>query len=402
MKTEITCPKCSHHFHIEDVLTNDLQKKIREDLQKEYASKIDEYKKLKDELELQKENEEEIFNQKLAEALAEKQKETDRITEEKYASTIAKLNAELKQKSSENKELLQKEVKLLELEGTLEEREQQLELKTKKLLLEGKEKFEKEGRRKAQEEFELKEIQFNKDMAEQKKLIDDLKRKAEQGSMQKQGEILEIALEEFLQNNFRHDRISEVAKGVNGADVIQEVHNDFLQKCGSIVFETKRTKNFDKKWLDKLKQDQLQCKAEIAVLVTETLPKDIDKFDFQDGVWICSFQEVKTLVIALRQILVQSQSVKVANENRGEKMEILYNYFTSGEFTQKTKRLLDIFDNMSQQLESEKNVTKKLWAKREKEILTMKENLSIVSGDIAGIAGQEANLLEEYGDLVLE
>ena len=303
MKTEITCPKCSHHFHIEDVLTNDLQKKIREDLQKEYVSKIDEYKKLKDELELQKENEEAIFNQKLDEALAEKQKETDRITEEKYASTIAKLNAELKQKSSENKELLQKEVKLLELEGTLEEREQQLELKTKKLLLEGKEKFEKEGRRKAQEEFELKEIQFNKDMAEQKKLIDDLKRKAEQGSMQKQGEILEIALEEFLQNNFRHDRISEVAKGVNGADVIQEVHNDFLQKCGSIVFETKRTKNFDKKWLDKLKQDQLQCKAEIAVLVTETLPKDIDKFDFQDGVWICSFQEVKTLVIALRQIL---------------------------------------------------------------------------------------------------
>ena len=402
MKTEITCPKCSHHFHIEDVLTNDLQKKIREDLQKEYVSKIDEYKKLKDELELQKENEEAIFNQKLDEALAEKQKETDRITEEKYASTIAKLNAELKQKSSENKELLQKEVKLLELEGTLEEREQQLELKTKKLLLEGKEKFEKEGRRKAQEEFELKEIQFNKDMAEQKKLIDDLKRKAEQGSMQKQGEILEIALEEFLQNNFRHDRISEVAKGVNGADVIQEVHNDFLQKCGSIVFETKRTKNFDKKWLAKLKQDQLQCKAEIAVLVTETLPKDIDKFDFQDGVWICSFQEVKTLVIALRQILVQSQSVKVANENRGEKMEILYNYFTSGEFTQKTKRLLDIFDNMSQQLESEKNVTKKLWAKREKEILTMKENLSIVSGDIAGIAGKEVNLLEEFEDLVLE
>lgn len=402
MKTEITCPKCSHHFHIEDVLTNDLQKKIREDLQKEYVSKIDEYKKLKDELELQKENEEAIFNQKLDEALAEKQKETDRITEEKYVSTIAKLNAELKQKSSENKELLQKEVKLLELEGTLEEREQQLELKTKKLLLEGKEKFEKEGRRKAQEEFELKEIQFNKDMAEQKKLIDDLKRKAEQGSMQKQGEILEIALEEFLQNNFRHDRISEVAKGVNGADVIQEVHNDFLQKCGSIVFETKRTKNFDKKWLDKLKQDQLQCKAEIAVLVTETLPKDIDKFDFQDGVWICSFQEVKTLVIALRQILVQSQSVKVANENRGEKMEILYNYFTSGEFTQKTKRLLDIFDNMSQQLESEKNVTKKLWAKREKEILTMKENLSIVSGDIAGIAGKEVNLLEEFEDLVLE
>ncbi|SNV41642.1 Uncharacterized protein conserved in bacteria [Chryseobacterium taklimakanense] len=402
MKTEITCPKCSHHFHIEDVLTNDLQKKIREDLQKEYVSKIDEYKKLKDELELQKENEEAIFNQKLDEALAEKQKETDRITEEKYASTIAKLNAELKQKSSENKELLQKEVKLLELEGTLEEREQQLELKTKKLLLEGKEKFEKEGRRKAQEEFELKEIQFNKDMAEQKKLIDDLKRKAEQGSMQKQGEILEIALEEFLQNNFRHDRISEVAKGVNGADVIQEVHNDFLQKCGSIVFETKRTKNFDKKWLDKLKQDQLQCKAEIAVLVTETLPKDIDKFDFQDGVWICSFQEVKTLVIALRQILVQSQSVKVANENRGEKMEILYNYFTSGEFTQKTKRLLDIFDNMSQQLESEKNVTKKLWAKREKEILTMKENLSIVSGDIAGIAGKEVTLLEEFEDLVLE
>lgn len=136
--------------------------------------------------------------------------------------------------------------------------------------------------------------------------------------------------------------------------------------------------------------------------MTETLPKDIDKFDFRDGVWICSYQEVKTLVIALRQILIQTHVVKVANENRGDKMEILYQYFTSGEFTQKTKRILDIYDSMFQQLESEKKVTKKLWAQREKQILTMKENLSIVSGDIHGIAGKEVNLAEEYEDLFLE
>ncbi len=402
MKTQITCPACEHSFDIEDVLAKDLEKQIGDRLQKDYAAKIADFNKKITAFEKQKENEDEIFSQKLEAALAAKQKEADKLSEEKYAEEITALKNALKVKKDENKILLEKEVNLLELQDSLKEREETLNLQVKKLLLEGKEAAEKEGRKKAEEEFELKELQYHTDMAAQKKLIDDLKRQAEQGSMQKQGEVLELALQDFLQNNFRLDRIEEVQKGTNGADVMQNVYNDSLQNCGKIVFETKRTKTFDMKWADKLKHDQLTAKADIAVLVTETLPKDIDKFDFRNGIWICSYQEVKTLVIALRQILIQSHLIKVANENRGDKMEILYQYFTSGEFTQKTKRILDIYESMFQQLESEKKVTKKLWAQREKQILTMKENLSIVSGDIHGIAGKEIDIVEEYGELLLE
>ena len=137
-------------------------------------------------------------------------------------------------------------------------------------------------------------------------------------------------------------------------------------------------------------------------MVTETLPKNVERFDAINGIWICSYQEVKSLVVVLRQILIETQKVKIANENRGDKMEILYQYFTSGEFSQKTKRILEIYDGMLQQLEQEKKVTQKLWAKREKDIQTMKENLSIVSGDIAGITSKEVHLLEEFESLNLE
>lgn len=402
MKTQISCPACEHSFDIEDVLAKDLEKQIGDRLQKEYATKLADFNEKKSAFEKQKENEDEIFSQKLKAALADKQKEAQKKVEEKYAAKIQSLEAENAAKTEENTKLLESEIQLLQLKNDLEDKEQNLERKARKLLLEGKSEYEELGKKKALEEFELERKQFIIDKQEQSKMINDLKRKVEQGSMQKQGEVLELALQDFLQNNFRFDRIEEVQKGANGADVIQNVYNDSLQNCGKIVFETKRTKTFDMKWADKLKHDQLTAKAEIAVLVTETLPKDIDKFDFRNGIWICSYQEVKTLVIALRQILIQSHLVKVANENRGDKMEILYQYFTSGEFTQKTKRILDIYESMFQQLESEKKVTKKLWAQREKQILTMKENLSIVSGDIHGIAGREIDIVEEYGELLLE
>ena len=328
--------------------------------------------------------------------------ESEKYIEEENRESIDLIQKELAEKSEKVKTLNKLEVQVSTLEREKSEMRDAIKAETEKELnvkiIEEKEKIRKQ----LEDDNELKLATLRKQLEDQKKLTEEMKRKQEQGSMQLQGEVLELALEDFLQENFRWDKIDEVQKGTLGADVLQTVNNDMLQNCGKIIFETKRTKNFDQKWLDKLKQDQMNAKAEIAVLVTETLPKNIEKFDVVNGIWICSYQEVKSLVVVLRQILIETQKIKIANENRGDKMEILYNYFTSGEFSQKTKRILEIYDGMLTQLDAEKKVTQKLWAKREKDISIMKENLSIVSGDIAGITGKEVNLLEEYDSILLK
>ena len=224
-----------------------------------------------------------------------------------------------------------------------------------------------------------------------------MKRKAEQVSMQMQGEVQELALEELLKSTFPFDEISEVSKGVRGADVVQTVINAQQIQCGTIVFESKRTKNFDNKWIDKLKQDQMRVKGDIAVLVTETLPNDWERFDFKDGVWICHFTEVKSLTKVLREVLIKAQTVAAVQVNKGDKMELLYNYLTSNDFTQKIKRIIETYDTMSTQLNSEKKAMNRMWATREKQIWLVQENLSALFGDIKGIAGNaidSGNLLE--------
>ena len=215
--------------------------------------------------------------------------------------------------------------------------------------------------------------------------------------MQLQGEVQELALEELLSLAFPFDNISEVPKGINGADVIQTVVNSNQVECGTIVFESKRTKKFDKKWIEKLKQDQVRVKGDIAVLVTQTFPNDLDRFDYKDGVWICHFNEVKSLTKVLRESLLRSQSVMTVQENKGDKMELLYNYLTGNDFIQKVKRIVENYDAMIDQLNKEKKATFRTWGEREKQIWMVQENINAMFGDIKGIAGNSissSDLLE--------
>ena len=404
--TQITCPKCHHHFDVEEVLTNDLEKQIGEKFRKEYAEKLDNLKAEKESFEAKKKQENELFSERLEKERKSLEKnlatKLKKQLEDEQKDSFEALQKELNDKSEKLKDFNKLQSQISKLEREKSELKSEIEADAEKKLNKQIALEKERIRKQIEESQELKFATLNKQLDDQKKLTEEMKRKQEQGSMQMQGEVMEIALEEFLQTQFRFDEVEEVLKGTNGADVLQTVKNERLQNCGKIIYETKRTKNFDQKWIDKLKQDQLNAKADIAVLVTETLPKNVEKFDAINGIWICSYQEVKSLVVVLRQILIETQKVKIANENRGDKMEILYQYFTSGEFSQKTKRILEIYDGMLQQLEQEKKVTQKLWAKREKDIQTMKENLSIVSGDIAGITGKEVHLLEEFESLNLE
>ncbi len=214
-----------------------------------------------------------------------------------------------------------------------------------------------------------------------------MQRKAEQGSMQLQGEVLELALEELLKNTFPFDEIEEVGKGVKGADCIQHVRNALAQPCGKIIYESKRTKAFTNEWIDKLKSDMRATQADIAVIVTEVLPKDMDHFGMKDGVWICRFVDLKALAFLLRDSLIKIHSALATQDNKGDKMQLLYNYLTGNEFKQQIEAIVEGFVFLRESLIKEKLQMEKIWKEREKQLDKVLLNTTHFYGSVKGIAG---------------
>ena len=225
-----------------------------------------------------------------------------------------------------------------------------------------------------------------------------MKRKAEQGSMQLQGEVQEIALEEILRNNFPFDVITEVGKGVRGADCIQLVRNNFGQECGKIIYESKRTENFGADWIEKFKKDMRSTGADVAVLVTKTMPKEMECFGLKDGIWICTFSDVKALANVLRDGIIRIYSSAKSQENKGDKMHLLYDYLTSNEFSEQWKAIREGFFAMKIGIQKERDSMERLWKSREKQLEKVLLNSAHVKGSIEGIAGQDSidmSLLDE-------
>lgn len=404
MKDKIKCPSCGNNFDVEEALSGQLQAQFKAEFEKKVAEQAkvfnDKSAKLDKEIEefkKKKEKENELFNERLEQKIAKEKEIIRNQTKENFELQLKALEEENKKRKEENRELKSKELDLLKRENELKEKAEEQEHNLQKQLLEKQGEIEEKGRAKERQAYQLKEKEYQKQLDEQKKLIEEMKRKAEQGSMQLQGEVQELALEELLNLAFPFDNISEVPKGINGADVIQTVINSNQVECGTIVFESKRTKNFDKKWIDKLKQDQVRVKGDIAVIVTQTLPNNFERFDCIDGVWVCHFNEVKSLTKVLRDILLKAKSVMTIQENKGDKMELLYNYLTGNDFIQKVKRIVENYDAMILQLNSEKKATYRMWAEREKQIWVVQENINAMFGDIKGIGGSSigsSNLLE--------
>ncbi len=393
---KIKCPNCGHNFDVEDALSGKLEAHFKAKYEKKISEQAEIFKtdrkeleKEVEEFERKKERENELFKEKLEQRIEKESEKIKKQTEEDFAQKLESLQEENEKKKAENRKLKAQEIDLLKRENELKEKAEELQLNVQKELLEKQKEIEDKARAKERESMVLKEKEYQKQLDDQKKLIDEMKRKAEQGSMQMQGEVQELALEDLLATAYPYDQITEVAKGVRGADCIQNVFNSLQQRCGSIVYESKRTKNFSSDWIDKLKQDQVKCKADIAVIVTETFPSDMDRFGEKNGVWICGFHEVKSLSFVLREMLLKTQSIKSTEENKGDKMELLYSYLTSNEFVQNIKRIVENYDGMIEQLNSEKKAMYKIWASREKQIWVVQENISVLFGSIKGIAGKE-------------
>lgn len=390
MATEIKCPNCGHQFEPSDA--------IREEVEKELRSKAADWQKKK--------------NDEFLVKLEEEKKKIQLSLEENLRKNIAadfenKLKM-LEQNNKDNEEKLklarQQQLEFLKKEQELINKEAELEISVQKKIQEEREKLSAEIRKLEEQRNAAKETEFQlrlKEMEEkleaQKKLAEEMKRKAEQGSMQSQGEVQELLLEEMLRTAFPFDVITEVGKGVRGADCIQTVRNGFGQECGKIIFESKRTKDFANDWIEKLKADMRSQGADVAVIVTQALPKDMSSFGEKDGVWICSFSEVKAVVHMLRDGIIKISTALKTQDNKGDKMHMLYDYLTSSEFAEQWKAIREGFLSMKLSIQRERDAMEKLWKQREKQLEKVLLNAAHVRGSIEGIAGMEAidlNLLE--------
>ena len=238
-------------------------------------------------------------------------------------------------------------------------------------------------------------MEYEKTINDLKKQATEMKRKSEQGSMQLQGEVMEQAIEQMLKLSYPQDEILEVGKGQNGADVIQRVRNNQFQFCGSIIYECKRTKTFSKQWLTKLKQDQRRVKAELAILVTQALPKECSSgFVEMEGVLVVDYKHLENLVYVVRKFLIKISIEKNFQIDRSNKRDLVYEFFTSAQFKHLVDAILEGFKNMKDQIETERRAMKKQWAIRENIIERVMDTTIELYGTVKGIAGPEIGDIE--------
>ncbi|CAN5251880.1 DUF2130 domain-containing protein [soil metagenome] len=414
MSTLITCPNCKSEFAPEDAIAKVLEKQFESKLLKEkqalseqFSARQAELEKQQQEFEEKKRIENELFVQRIQKERQKIESEVQQQLRKSISNDYENQLKLLEQTSRENEEKLKlarnKELEFLQQMQGMKNKENELELTLQRRLQEEREMITVEIRKFEQQKIDAKETEhqmklreLEKQLEDQRKLADEMKRKAEQGSMQLQGEVQEQALEELLKASFPFDIITEVGKGRRGADCIQTVRNNFGQECGHIIYESKRTQSFSADWIEKLKADMRSEKADIAVIVTTVMPKDMDCFGLKDGVWICCFEEVKALSAVLRDGVIRVYNSAKSHENKGDKMNMLYTYLTSNEFSEKWKAMREGFLSMAQSIQKERDVMEKLWAARKKQLEKILFNSNDIKGSIEGISSSlDFNLLED-------
>jgi len=374
MNDTIVCPHCKKTIPLTQALSHQVQEKYA----KFYKVRLEEEKA------------------KLAVTLKEdalkKAKEELALQMKDKANEIEELR---KQNKALQEQLLEINKSLRQLKTNYEERM----IEKEKQLTREQDKIRIEEKRKADEEYKLKILEKDKKLDDAMKMVDDYKRKLEQGSQQLQGEVLELELENILRREFPYDEIKEVPKGVKGADVLQIVKNNNGKVCGTIIWESKRTKAWSEGWVLKLKEDQRQLKADLAVIISQVLPGEIRNISLHNGVWISNFESMIGLALALRGNLIELAGVKSSLVGKQDKKEILWNYLTSVDFRQRVEAIYDAYSQMLNDLKKEKDWFTKKWAKQEKNITRVADNILGMHGDLEGIVGKSLPEIKELQKL---
>lgn len=411
MSTEVKCPSCGHSFPLEEAIGKEYEQELRDKMIAWQKKKDEEFLKKEEELKGKQKD----LALKYEQQLAAERKNLEEGVRKSIAADFENQLILLENSNKENEEKLrlarEKELGFLQKELELKKREEEIELIFQRKLQEERvvisdqiRKQELERNQIKETEHQLKVRSLEKQLDDQKKLSDEMRRKAEQGSMQLQGEVQELILEELLRNNFPFDGIDEVGKGIRGADCIQTVRNKFGQDCGRIIYESKRTKDFGGDWIDKLKKDMRGAGVDVAVIVTQCYPKGMDCFGEKDGVWICSFEEVKAVAYVLRDGIIKLSNAAKSQENRGDKMHLLYDYLTGTEFSEQWKAIREGYMSMRLSIHKERDAMEKMWKMREKQLDKVLINASGIKGSIEGIAGSDSislSLTDDEDDTLL-
>ncbi|WP_139544956.1 DUF2130 domain-containing protein [Helicobacter pylori] len=403
------CPNCQVPIDVNEALYKQIeqenqsrflaqQKAFEKEMNEKRAQYQSHSKALKQKEEALKEREREQKAQfddavKQASALA-LQDERAKIIEEARKNAFLEqqkglelLQKELDEKSKQVQQLHQKEAEIERLKRENNEAESRLKAENEKKL---NEKLDLERERIEKALHEKNELKFKQQEEQLEMLRNELKnaqRKAELSSQQFQGEVQELAIEEFLKQKFPLDSVEEIKKGQRGGDCIQVVHTREFQNCGKIYYESKRTKEFQKAWVEKLKSDMREIGADVGVIVSEALPKEMERMGLFEGVWVCSFEEFKGLSTVLREGVIQVSLAKKSQENKGDKVDLLYHYLTSSEFSMQVNAIIEGFEQLRADLESEKRAMARIWKSREKQMEKVFEGTINMYGSIKGIVG---------------
>ena len=384
MATTIKCEQCGNVIEITDAIRKELEAKVLQETQAKHDAEIKALKEKQEQLEEQKQKEIEQVKQEISESA--KKDAIEKVRKE-YDTKINSTKEESEEREKQNQELQKQVSDLIKQLRESKDTEGKLKIQFEKQLLDEQDKIKQGAKKEAQEELSLQIAQKDKMLEDLKKQLQEAQRKAQQGSQQLQGEVQELALEDQLKQAFIYDEVSEVPKGINGADVIQTVRTNFGTSCGTIVWESKNTKAWSQQWVTKLKEDTRTLKADISVLVSSVLPEGIQSFAQIDGVWVCDMKSAIPLAFALRERIIAVRNIQEANKGKATKAEVVYNYLISNDFKQRIEVWIEYFKSRKEELDTEKRYFMKKWDKEDKNIMKVLHNTAGMYGDLQGLIG---------------
>ena len=402
----INCPECGTTIDIDDILRSNISSEIESNYKEKWVKRLDLFKEQEKKLNDQKNliiKAQKEYDDKFNNALEEKLKTEKEIIsknvkdklEEEQSLSIAAMKKELSEQNIKIKEFNLQKTELEKIKREKDLLKEELNSEFEKKYNENLEKEKVKIVKNENDRVELKILEQNKKIEDLVKELENAKRKAEQGSVQVQGEVQEVAIEDWLSSQFPLDQIVEVKKGQRGADCLQTVNTYEKPGCGKILYESKRTKEFQNNWIEKFKNDIRDKKADVGILVTSAMPSDMDRFGMKDGIWICNFDEFKGLSAVIRETVILISKDRKNQENVTDKATILYNYLTSNEFNQTMKGIIEGFNQMKKDLDYEKNAMQRIWNRREKQIERVLTNTNYFYGSVQGIGGTALPFVNE-------
>ncbi len=394
--TTISCKQCGIAIEITEALQGQIEAQV---LASEHARHEQELLQVRRETEVsaqsviqsaanaaRKQAEEEI-------ALTKSRLEAEAASAQKRAAAsqetmIRSLREDAENAKQEGKQLREQLSALMAELRQSKQAQNNAEIDMQRKLTEEEGKIRQEALKSADERYRLRQAEVEKQLADTQKALEDAQRKANQGSQQNQGEVLELDLENRLRDEFPFDEIVEVKKGQRGADVKQLVRNQMGAQCGILLWETKNGK-WQPAWIPKFKQDIREANANVGVIVSQEIPDEMGEMRHIEGnVWVCSPRLAPRLAMALRLTILQVDGANKMNAGKDAKMESLYQFLVGPEFKHRVEAIVENYTVLQDEIEREKRASALKWARQEKAIRAVIDNTIGMYGDLQGITNR--------------